>query len=610
MLPLLLCCDNTPSHSRPPVSISCTRPPLQHFNHFARIIVVYPYRDSITDCHRSRHILPRYTATMPSASQKKQKRQSQSTTAQLSKRARQTSTVASSPSSTSSDSSSTSSSAVCTFSFDWADLPVELFVAISCLATYRFLFVLSSVNRRLHRLIVGERMDGAEAAGGSLQSSRVSKAHKPMWRDLPIVQLEVYHDCVVQVDGAPVSTSQRRRVPALVPHILHSLRHIPAFALAMATGHDKRTPGDGHINEPMRHACLQPLQCFDQLTSLTLHLDCTEADPPSPFIPSLLTALDSLRQLRCLELQDCNWVESKELLTTLRRLCSEQLLHLGLSANLLCRLEWQDAACAIRPPPMPCVKSFRFTGPCGHLYESLTVFPSLTHVDVCYGGRFHKNITPSSVPSLLSLRIDPWHIEGKPLEVHAGLHTLVLTGSRDSRRSRVRELISHTRALRQYAVTTPPGHSHRLFEDDLLSKLEGPLASLTYLQLDGELRASQWHYMLTPTTPPPFAATLTHLLLRYHPRNLRLVTKLLPNLPLVYPALQRCYIGIQDGFGRSEAAEEQWEEWNAAVQTQQAILGAVWCDSGYDVLACRSDMNWRREAGVQYMDNLKTGKFR
>ena len=84
-------------------------------------------------------------------------------------------------------------------------------------------------------------------------------------------------------------------------------------------------------SEPMRRASLEPLQRFDQLTSLTLRLDCPSLDE-SNRLPSLLVpVLDSLRQLRCLELYDCEWHDSHSLWLTLRRLCSNQLLHVGLS---------------------------------------------------------------------------------------------------------------------------------------------------------------------------------------------------------------------------------------------------------------------------------------
>ena len=553
-----------------------------------------------------------------------QKQQNQAHHIQLDKGARRTSrinTTASSFSNSSSSSSSTAaatataatvpsssvaySTAAFTASSDWAGLPAELFVAITCfLPNYRFLLALCGVDRRLYRLVqesdvrARDAEMGAEVVGGS--SSFVwngSVALRRVWSSLPPVRCAVYtayRDGGVEVDG--VRVMRTRRGPVLhVPHMLHSLRHLSSFALTVTVDTSTRL-----ISEPLQRAYLQPLQHFDQLTSFAVDLGHVELDERTQLPPLLVIALNSLPKLKCLELYGCQWLDSKSLWRTLRRLCREQLLHAGLSLGWLHRLAWQGAF-AMSPtpqPPLPSVLSFRFTSPCGPYLESLSVFPSLTYFDIARHGSFNETSLVSSLRSLSSLRLrssSNHHSEQLPQ-----LHTLILCEARSSTWSGS-NLIQQPRALRHFAATAGDEDISEP-NNDLYKTLEQPFASLRYLQLDGALCAAHWQYLLTPATPPAFAATLTHLLLRCQSKHVRLATPLLPHLPLMYSALERCHIRLHAQARGVIVAEEQRDEWDAAVRTLRLELGAAWCVEAAYVVACRSDVVWRRKVNVQYAD--------
>ena len=404
----------------------------------------------------------------------------------------------------------------------------------------------------------------------------------------------------------------RREALTRIPHMFACLRHLSALALITVSMEGKPVAGDR-----MQRICLPPLQRFDQLRSLTLQLGDVAKKEMKLLPPLLVTTLDSLRQLRCLELLDSDWLDSEALRVSLHRLCSQQLLHVGLTQDWLKRLTRQDCTASIRRPPMPSIQSFRCLSGADSYLDLLAAFPSLTHAAVTFGGLFDKSVQLSPLPSLSSLRIDPWLMEGIPLLAHAEqLSTLIVSSSNRGEGNHVRELISHTRVLQQFAAVAPAGRTAKRFGDDIFRALERPFAALSYLQLDGALRAANWRYLLTPVRPPAFAVTLTHLSVRCHSEDLALAASLLPNLPRMYRALQRCHVArggeatnAAGHRGRVQRVSEtdagRWDaaRWDAAVQTLGAALGGVWCDDAAGVVACRSDMVWRRQANVLYLDD-------
>ena len=109
-------------------------------------------------------------------------------------------------------------------SFGWAGLPAELFVAVAgYLPSYRFLLPLSSVNRRLHRLVYGSPEPAAKVAGECTistphvlcGSSRDVSITGMIWRSQPILLFTVHAAGCVKVDGV-------RAVATLASSDMHS----------------------------------------------------------------------------------------------------------------------------------------------------------------------------------------------------------------------------------------------------------------------------------------------------------------------------------------------------------------------------------------------------
>ena len=473
----------------------------------------------------------------------------------------------------------------CISSPDWSDLPAELLVSITrFLPNYRFLFVLCSVNCRLRQLIQGV---------ADTVTSGVSQ--RLVWRNLPLVRLSVFKLDGVNVDGIRVRRARRARVK--IPHLLTSLRHVSALSLTVVPNRSSQH----WTNDRLQHDCLLPLQCFDQLTSLILRLEYLPGNATRLLAPLLVTTLDSLGQLRCLELYQCKSLNCDALLTTLTRMCREQLRHVGLSNEWMKHVTSHNRAANNRQPRMPSIQSFRGTTGVYSYRDLLVAFPSLTHADCSRGCTFPANTQLSPLPSLMSFRIDPRRMYGTPLAHAALLTTLIVASSNQSLRG-VCELINCTRALRQFATTALLGQPLPRYNDDIITTLKRPFASLTYLQLDGELHRPQWQYLLTLTAPPAFTATLTHLLLYCHQDDISFATSLLPNLPIIYRSLERCHIGLSLQVCGPNVAAELLSEWDAVVQTLRTMMAGMWCERRDEVVACRSDMVWRREAGVQYVN--------
>ena len=118
------------------------------------------------------------------------------------------------------------------------------------------------------------------------------------------------------------------------------------------------------------------------------------------------------------------------------------------------------------------------------------------------------------------------------------------------------------------------------------------LSQLTYLDFVHGLRLVDWAYLLTPTSPPVFAARLTHLALLVQFQDTADVARLLYCLPSMYPSLTRLHVGV-DHEGREALSWCVEWEWDAAVQALRTAMGRVWCEEVADVLAGRDDIQHR-----------------
>lgn len=490
-------------------------------------------------------------------------------------------------------------------------LPAELFVSISrFLPTFRFLFTLSRVNRRLFRLVQGTVADGAQHAAGSASSSfAVGLA----WRHLPLVRVRVASDEVqVQVPAEQLSASMNFRIVEMVP-MMNSLHNVCAFELiGMA---DEQW---GMVDQLLLPAGLEPLRDFTQLVSLTVAVDGILHDDWEPSgtttVDPLIAALHSLRHLRAFELHEPDRLICDTLLTTLRRLCSGQLEHVGLSDGWVRRLAGQGVV------PLSSIRSFKYTNrtPIVHMAQSpytshgfayaslsyLAVFPSLTHVYLA-----SNRVSPamlSRLPAVASIRLNLDLLSStrgtmpampvQSLSVSGALRTM-------GERKRLRVLLSRMPAIQQLAITPKVEWHQRPKKADVFTSLH-PYTHITYLQIDGALFPADWRFLLTPASPPVFAASLKQLLLRSHLQDRGAVVVLLPSLPSMFPSLTHCHIGLE--FGTSADARlsyEPWErarlKWNAELPVLKAALGSVWCEEAADVIAQRADVAWQRAVSIQ-----------
>ena len=519
----------------------------------------------------------------------------------------------------------------------WLDLPAELVVCVTRFLP-RFALVLSSVHRRLYALIRGSSegwppiVSGATSASSSSSSSG-SSAHVAFWRDMPLATVIVDELCAlveVEVEQRRVQLFARED-PSSVPSVLASLRDVPVCRFVVMASR-----GPPIISRPVLLTCLHALRSFAQLTSLSLEL---ERNPrhgrpvaPDPVLDALATSLHSLHQLRSLQVYTGSvavisglWSTNKALRAVLRRLCREQIEHIGLPDAWLRELTRHDKHSRAAAPPMPRVRSFEYTGTCGWDHQGrdkaavdlLAVFPSLTHADLPYHNDKLILLRPT-LPRVATLRLNlDWldvrdssaytvpaaHSSSQQAALLAHpLQTLCVLDRwpREWKLEQMRRLLSLTPHLRQFAVTDRAGDDRELpipYGPQMLTALQ-PLTNLTYLQIDTSVEARDLRCLLTPASPPAFAASLRQLALVCRVQSRRAIAKLLPSLPSMYPALTHCHIGAAKAMSMWSASSERWD---AAVQVLKTALGPAWCESKADVVAWRADVMWRRELRVQQL---------
>ena len=130
------------------------------------------------------------------------------------------------------------------------------------------------------------------------------------------------------------------------------------------------------------------------------------------------------------------------------------------------------------------------------------------------------------------------------------------------------------------------------------------LSQLTYLQFTGVLFPADIDHLLSLTSPPTFAASLTHLALTVRWSDVRRAAASLHLLPAIYPSLQRCHVELTIS---NYVADGVPEEWRAAVDGLRVRLGAVWCESEAAVREARCDVAWRRSAGLPDVADKQLG---
>ena len=85
------------------------------------------------------------------------------------------------------------------------------------------------------------------------------------------------------------------------------------------------------------------------------------------------------------------------------------------------------------------------------------------------------------------------------------------------------------------------------------------------------------HCSPCPSSPPVFAASLTHLALAVRWSDMQQAAALLASLADVYLSLQRCHVELSVA---NLVAGDDTNVWLAAVAALRVRLGAVWCGCG------------------------------
>lgn len=397
----------------------------------------------------------------------------------------------------------------------------------------------------------------------------------------------VINERVVQIVGD--SFSYKRRGRECVSSLLSALRHIasPRLGFEMAEVDAKRS---------LQPAALSTLQRFTKLRSLELHGIQVNA------VASLVTALDSLPLLTSLKLctNQLDWCDG--LIPTSHRLCGSQLDHVMLSRRLLCLLVQHGAtmprlrSLIVFPAPLQLDERRLPIAACDPPFHGQ--FPSLLHLYVGCAEFLHQ-LQTCHLPPLSSSSVDAVTAAGADLS-HISTRTFrlrYLQRDRDlrSNRNRISRMLTHPPRIRQLVVSDSRASlTQRLNVTSIFPPAPAAasvLSSLTYLDFTAGVALADLHYLLSPSSPPVFAAQLIHLALRVHWKDKSAAASLLPSLPSMYPALTHAHVGSYRRPNSSKRKKPR--RWDAAVRTLRRALGAVWC-SNADVVGCREDVPWRR----------------
>ena len=472
-----------------------------------------------------------------------------------------------------------------------------------CVPSYRLLLPLSSTCRHFYELIHEEDISALAQATNTIHdvSVRVS-----CWRHHPTVHVAITRTAIA-VDGCSHSLEQRDDL--FVSYVLTSLRNVPFLELSYSCA------GGPHA------ANLYPLRHFSHLRSLVLLLGAEHSTRQQNLTTHLSAALFSLPSLLSLTaVWPSIWVSSSVILgpDTLSRLARERLLHLTthelqydqltMPVQSLGRRKRNSTPQSTTYPLVQSVASAgRFRG--WTLPIILHVFPNVQHVAL--GRHVGLNVGEMSQvgASTTLFRLDSLHVhvngvQGVQQALSGGmicqLRCLSLRWSDlhvPSNRDNIRGMLALLPNLQQLAVTGGNKVLLRSHVDyaSIPSFFSAPLPQLSYLQLGGLLPADI-DYLLSSSSPPAFAVSLTHLVLAVRWSERLHAAALLPVLTDLYPSLQQCHIKLQ--LSNRVGAAIAGEEWLSTVAALRVRLGAVWCESEAAVREARCDVAWRRSAGL------------
>ena len=476
----------------------------------------------------------------------------------------------------------------------WAQLPTELLLLVLGYSSFRTVLYVMLVNSRLYRLV-------------REPSSSVATSSSTVWRNYPpaTVHVDEYVTMcdtkardVYAVEVNDETFLWARRDGQYASSLLFVLRHVTALQLSYSQ-HYKISYWVEHV---VPSALFSSLQHFAQLRSLSvLGVQYIAA-------ASCAAALDSLPSLTSLELHSYALTESDELTAALHRLCSTQLNHLTISRRRLYYLLQYQQGAAVMPrlvslmvttaAYLPDERRSKFAAiQPSYIAHFPSHFPSLAHLtvrcEVLLGQLRRVQLPQLSSFNVLSVLDDLSHINTR-------LYCLDCTWATMP----VNRLLPHAPRMEQLAIINrDDGSDGDVYCDDDFdswtlfpqpSAAPTALSQLTYLEVDNCLPLADWHYLLNSSSPPIFAARLTHLVLRVRRWHQAAVALLLPSLPSMYPSLTHLHIGELLG----DFSLARHVKWEAAKRAVRAAVGAAWCDSAADVVAWREDVAWRRSVGV------------
>ena len=195
-------------------------------------------------------------------------------------------------------------------------------------------------------------------------------------------------------------------------------------------------------------------------------------------------------------------------------------------------------------------------------------FPSLLHLTVT-SDAVMQSLTDVPLPQLSSLTV---RYPPSMVMSHISTRTFCLLDRKGCypcfRRVHMREVLAGAPHMRQLALAIggvwwnerevgchvfPPAH---LFPS--ASTFSSPLSRLVYLEFLNGLALADLTYLLSPTSPPAFAAQLTHLALSVDWQNRATAAALLSPLPSTYTS--HAHVGSQCKLSSERLAEcAEWE---------------------------------------------------
>ena len=484
-----------------------------------------------------------------------------------------------------------------------------------CEPSYRLLLPLSSTCRHFYELIHEESVSGVSQ--GTV-SEEAAAARVSCWRHHPVLRVAISR-LQLLVDSFKFVLMERDAL--FVSHVLTSLRHVRHLLLFYS------------CHSGPHAANLHPLRCFTRLCSLVLVVPhpirprhaAKQANVAANLSSALLSlGLSSLIDLTVYDLNsDCMVVEA----ATLQRLAKQRLMHVTLN-------QWHYHQLTTPTPEQLLGGRWRFNHQPTTYPNILSVsaagtpqkraptprefrhtFPNAKHIALGTHACLNlDNMVGAGDQQLLDLdslhvRVEHVMLSFVPPQTSVGcrLRCLILSCSGKCSVSwlhaRVSYMLSLMPHLEQLAIVY---HSHirNSYDDEadwstvpsiFDSRNLQPLPKLTYLQFTAGLCKQDLDYLLSSTSPPAFAATLTHLELKVRWPDRQRVTALLPSLLALYPSLQRCRIGLQVTAANLREKADEVAAWRAAWDCVRLQVQAI---SEEAVRVDRLDVRWRREAGM------------